>query len=61
MNGNIFIEHFCKKRGGKEYRTVRISVRGAVVEIGDLLCRSDEEAIKKVAKYLEDARKEITP
>lgn len=61
MNGNIFIEHFCKKRGGKEYRTVRISVHGAVVEVADLLCRSDEEALKKVAKYLEDARKEITP
>lgn len=52
---NISVETFYKRRGGREYRNVRIFVNGSCVDFGDYLVANDEKAIDKAIKALQDA------
>ena len=54
-DGNISVETFCKRRGGKEYRNVRVFVKGTCIDFGDYQVATDEKAINKATKALQDA------
>ena len=60
ISDKISIETFCKKAGGRTYKTVRFYVTGCVVEVGDFQVDTDEKAMEKAVKALKDSIKLVS-